>query len=78
VGKIYLGGINMETAQKIFLVITIVGAINWGLIGLMDFNLVATIFGDGTFFSRVIYTLVGISGIINIGILMSHLNFKRD
>lgn len=68
----------METAQKIFLVITIVGAINWGLIGLLDFNLVATIFGDGTFFSRVIYTLVGISGIINIGILMSHLNFKRD
>jgi hypothetical protein len=78
VDKIYLGGINMETAQKIFLVITIVGAINWGLIGLLDFNLVATIFGDGTFFSRVIYTLVGISGIINIGILMSHLNFKRD
>ena len=36
---------NMETLQKILLVITIVGAVNWGLIGLFDFDLVAFIFG---------------------------------
>ena len=35
----------METVQKILLVITIIGAINWGLIGLLNFNLVETIFG---------------------------------
>ena len=68
----------METLQKVALALTIIGAINWGLIGLLDFNLVALIFGDGTLFSRIIYTLVGISGLINIGIFMAHLDFKRD
>ncbi len=68
----------METLQKVLLVVTIIGAVNWGLIGILDFDLVAMIFGTATFFTRVIYTLVGICGIINIGILMSHLDFKRD
>lgn len=68
----------METIQKILLGVTIVGAINLGLIGIADFNLVAFIFGDGTLLSRVIYTLVGISGLVNIGIFMAHLDFKRD
>lgn len=68
----------METLQKISLVITIIGAINWGLIGLLDIDLVALLFGAGTFLSRTVYTLVGIAGIINIGILMAHLDFKRD
>lgn len=62
----------METLQKICLVITIIGAINWGLIGLFDFNLVESIFGVGAF-SRIIYTLVGITGLINIGILFNHI-----
>ncbi len=66
----------METLQKICLVITIIGAINWGLIGLFDFNLVATIFGSGSMFSRIIYSLVGITGLINIGLLFVHLNTK--
>lgn len=64
---------DMETIQKIALVITIIGAINWGLIGLFDLDLVATIFGDMTLFSRIIYGLVGICGLINIGILFSHI-----
>lgn len=68
----------MEITQKILLIITIVGAINWGLIGIMDFDLVAFLFGDMSLFTRVIYTLVGICGLINIGILMSHIDFKRD
>lgn len=64
---------DMETIQKIALVITIIGAINWGLIGLFDLDLVATIFGSMTLFSRIIYGLVGICGLINIGILFSHI-----
>lgn len=64
---------NMETIQKIALVFTIIGAINWGLVGLFDLDLVATIFGDMTLFSRIIYGLVGICGLINIGILFSHI-----
>ena len=66
----------METLQKVLLVITIIGAVNWGLIGLLDFNLVAMIFGEGTLFSRIIYTIVGICGLVNIGILFNHLEAK--
>ncbi len=66
----------METLQKILLVVTIIGAINWGLIGVLDFNLVDTIFGAGSLFSRIIYSLVGISGLINIGILFNHIEAK--
>ncbi len=66
----------METVQKILLVITIIGAINWGLIGILDFNLVDAIFGNGSLFSRIIYTLVGISGLVNIGILFNHIEAK--
>ena len=66
----------METLQKILLVITIIGAINWGLIGLFDFDLVALLFGDGGLFTRIIYTLVGVCGLVNIGILFNHLETK--
>ena len=48
----------MKVIDKIALVLIIIGAINWGLIGLFDFNLVATIFGDMTIISRIIYGLV--------------------
>lgn len=47
----------------IALTIAIIGAVNWGLIGFFDFNLVAAIFGSMTWFSRVIYALVGICGL---------------
>lgn len=63
----------METLQKSALVLTIIGAINWGLIGLFNFDLVATIFGDMSLLSRIIYTLVGVAGLVNIGILFKHL-----
>ena len=59
----------MQTLQKFCLVLTIIGAIVWGLIGVFDFNLVATIFGDNTTLSRIIYTLVGIAGLVNIYLL---------
>lgn len=66
----------METLQKVCLVITIIGAINWGLIGLFDFNLVTSLFGSGSMLSKVVYSLVGISGLINIGLLFVHLDTK--
>ena len=64
----------MEILQKICLVLTIIGAINWGLIGLLDFNLVSFLFGDMSMLSRIIYSLVGIAGLINIGLLFTHLD----
>ena len=47
----------MNTLQKICLVITIIGAINWGFIGLLEINLVEAIFGINTVISRIIYSL---------------------
>ena len=63
----------MEILQKVCLVLTIIGAINWGLIGLFDFNLVSFLFGDMSIISRIVYSLVGIAGLINIGLLFTHL-----
>ena len=63
----------METLQKTCLVITIIGAIVWGFIGLFDINLVTTLFGEESFLPRVVYTIVGIAGLINIGILFEHI-----
>ena len=59
----------MKVIDKIALVLIIIGAINWGLIGLFKFNLVATIFGDMTIISRIIYGLVGLSGLWGIKLL---------
>jgi uncharacterized protein len=59
----------MKTLQIVGLVLTILGAINWGLIGLFDFDLVAALFGTATTFTRFIYTIIGLAGIINIGLL---------
>ena len=61
----------MQTLQKVALVITIIGAINWGFIGIFDLNLVDAIFGVGSALSRLIYTLVGLTGLINIGLLFT-------
>lgn len=46
------------------LTIAIVGAVNWGLIGLFNFNLVAALFGSMSLISRIVYTLVGICGLL--------------
>ena len=43
--------------------LVIIGAINWGLIGFFDFDLVAFLFGTMTLFTRIVYALVGICGI---------------
>lgn len=66
----------METLQKIALIFTVIGAVNWGLIGFFDFNLVTTLFGDTSMLTRIIYMIVGIAGIINIYTLFSHIESK--
>jgi uncharacterized membrane protein YuzA (DUF378 family) len=60
--------------SKFLFILAIVGAINWGLIGVFNFNLVAAIFGGGVHevssaLSRVIYTLVGVCGILALYLL---------
>ena len=53
----------MKALDVTALILVIIGAINWGLIGFFQFDLVASIFGDMSIFSRVIYALVGLSGL---------------
>jgi uncharacterized protein len=60
----------MSGIQRIALLLTIIGAINWGLIGFFQFDLVAAIFGgQESALARIIYGLVGIAGILNLGLL---------
>lgn len=60
----------MSTIQRLALILTIIGAINWGLIGFFQFDLVASFFGgQDSALSRIIYGLVGIAGLINLGLL---------
>lgn len=62
----------MSTILKIALGLVIVGALNWLLVGLFQFDLVAAIFGGSeSLLSRVIYTLVGIAGIYCITLLFA-------
>ena len=62
----------MKIIDTIALVLVIIGAIVWGLIGLFNFNLVEAIFGNMTVISRIIYTLVGISGLWAIKLLFDN------
>ena len=60
--------------DKIALVLVIIGALNWGLIGIFSFDLVAFLFGgQAAIISRIVYTLVGLAGIWAISLL-----FKED
>lgn len=59
----------MKIVDTIALILIIIGAINWGLIGLFNFNLVDTLFGTMSLLSRIIYTLVGISGLWGIKLI---------
>lgn len=66
----------METLQKIALVFTIIGAINWGLVGIFDLNLVDFLFQDMDIIKRIIYIIIAICGLINIGLLFNHIEDK--
>jgi uncharacterized protein len=56
------------------LVLLIIGGLNWGLMGLFSFDLVARLFGDMTIISRIVYILVGISALWSIFALATHLH----
>ena len=58
------GGLFVQTFYKVCLILMIIGGINWGLIGIFRFDLVAWIFGgQAAILSRIIYTLVGIAAL---------------
>ena len=68
----------MKTVQKICLVLTIIGAVNWGLVGVFDFNWVSTLFKGSTALQNIIYVIVGVCGLVNIGILFADIDYLVD
>ena len=53
----------MKALNILTLILVIVGGLNWGLVGLLNFDLVATIFGAGSLLARLVYVVVGISAV---------------
>lgn len=53
----------MKVLDYTILTFVVIGAINWGLIGFFDFDLVSTMFGQMSMLTRIIYALVGIGGL---------------
>lgn len=53
----------MKAIYTTSLVLIVIGGINWGLIGLLDYNLVDSLFGAGSALSRIVYTLVGLAAL---------------
>ncbi len=69
----------MTIFYKICIALIIVGGINWGLIGILNFDLVAWLFGGAqTFLSRAVYTLVGIAAICSIPSLFTNMDGQKQ
>lgn len=59
-------GRGLTVAGTIALVLLIIGGLNWALVGLFNFDLVAALFGDMTTLSRIVYVLVGVAALIGL------------
>ena len=60
----------MKLLNSATLLLIIIGGLNWGLVGLFGFDLVAAIFGEGTLLARIVYVAVGASAILQIAPLI--------
>jgi uncharacterized membrane protein YuzA (DUF378 family) len=54
---------KLNVLDWVFIVLLVVGGLNWGLVGFLQFDLVATIFGEASVLSRIVYSLVGVSAL---------------
>jgi len=54
----------MKGLQQVANILVIVGAINWGLVGLINLNLVSTVLGSMAGLEKIVYILVGLSGVL--------------
>jgi uncharacterized protein len=75
--KIYKREANtMQVINVIALILVIVGGLNWGLVGLLDFDLVAALFGVDTWLTNLVYILVGIAALYCIVLLKPVMNYR--
>jgi uncharacterized protein len=58
-----IGGNRMDWLKKLAALLVVIGALNWGLIGLFNLNVVTEIFGSAATVTKVIYSLIGLSGL---------------
>ena len=65
----------MKALHVIAFILLVVGGLNWGLVGLFNFDLVATLLGAGSALSKIVYILVGISALI---VVFTHKKSCRD
>ena len=63
---------KLNTIDWIAWILIVVGGLNWGLVGIFNFDLVATIFGDMSIISRIVYSLVGISAVYSLVTMKKH------
>jgi len=57
---------KMSVVEWVAFVLVVVGALNWGLVGLFGFNLVTAVFGDDTVLTAVVYDLVGLAALVEL------------
>ena len=57
---------------KICIALLIVGGLNWGLVGILNFDLVAFIFGGGSLLARIVYTIIGVAAVCSIPALFAN------
>lgn len=63
----------MRVLKILAFVLTVIGAINWGLVGILKFDLVAAVFGEMSHITRFVYSIVGLSGVITLLTVYSNL-----
>lgn len=68
----------MMIIDRIALILNIIGGINWGLVGICRFDLVAFLFGEGTTLSRIIYILVGLAALWCITLLFRRRDYEDE
>ena len=68
----------METLYKISLSLVIIGALNWGMVGLFDINLVTLLFGAESVLTNITYAIIGICGLICCALLIKPLDAHHD
>ncbi len=68
----------MKTLDYTALVFVIIGALNWGLIGLFELDLVRVLFGEMSMLSRIVYIIVGLSGLYSLSFFGRISNKESD
>lgn len=67
----------MKVINTIALLLIIIGGVNWGLVGLFEFNLVDALFGEGSVLARIVYSVVGIAAVYELIVWITGLSTKE-